>query len=73
MSNLTSIDTSRTEQVVEHVEELLDRCKAGEVVAVTVIEEHLDNTYRVHGSASPSRFATAGMLLEASISRLNSS
>lgn len=54
----------------QHVRELLVRCEAGEVLAVTVLEERPDGTYTVHGSACADKFRTAGMLLDAARARL---
>lgn len=55
---------------IQYVQELLRRCEAGEVVAVTAIEECRDGTYRVGGSSVSSRTQTAGMLLDAAVTRL---
>lgn len=54
-----------------HVRELLQRCEAGEVLAVTVLEERPDGTYRVHGSRTSDRLRTAGALLDAALTRLS--
>lgn len=60
----------RTGSAVAHARELLARCEAGEVLAMTVIEERPDGTYSVHGSATGDRLRTAGALLEAAVTRL---
>jgi hypothetical protein len=57
----------------QHARELLARCEAGEVLAVTVLEERPDGTYHVHGSRTPDRLRTAGALLDAAVTRLGSS
>ena len=57
---------------IEHARELLARCEAGEVVAMTVLEERPDGTFHVHGSSIGDRLRTAGALLEAAVTRLGS-
>lgn len=55
---------------VEYVRGLLARCEAGEVVAVTALEEHPGGTYAVGGSSAMSRLQMAGALLDAAVTRL---
>lgn len=57
--------------VVEYVTDLLARCKKGEVLAVTVIEELPEGRYQICGSTCESRTRMAGMLLDAAVTRLN--
>ena len=56
--------------VIEYARGLLLRCEAGLVIAVTAVEEHPGGTYNIQGSSVGSRTATAGMLLDAAITRL---
>lgn len=63
---------ARQGSAVQHARELLARCEAGEVVAMTVLEERPDGSYHVHGSAIGDRLRTAGALLEAAVTRLGS-
>lgn len=60
----------RHDGAVAHARELLARCEAGEVVALTVLEERPDGSYHVHGSSTGDRLRTAGALLEAAVTRL---
>lgn len=71
MITLVPLLTNRT--AVEFARALLARCEAGETIAVTVIEEQPGGTYSIQGSSVSSRTATAGMLLDAAITRLGSS
>ena len=66
--NVVSFGVSKT--AVEEARNLLLRCESGETVAFTAIEEHPGGTYVTTGSATNSRTATAGMLLDAAIGRL---
>ena len=58
------------QSAIEYARALLVRCEAGLVVAVTAIEEMPGGTYSLQGSSVSSRTATAGMLLDAAITRL---
>lgn len=49
---------------------LLQRCESGEVIAVTAVEELRGGRYSIEGSSTNSRTQTAGMLLDAAITRL---
>lgn len=60
------------ESVIDYAKGLLARCEAGEVVAITAIEESPGGTYALAGSSVSSRTQTAGMLLDAAIHRLSS-
>ncbi len=64
------VKLTRNETAIEYVKGLLARVEAGETVAVTALEEHPGGTYRIQGSSVSSRTATAGMLLDAAITRL---
>jgi hypothetical protein len=66
--NIVPIKKSNT--AISEAKALLSRCEAGDVVAFTVIEEQPNGTYSVTGSATASRTASAGMLLDAAITRL---
>lgn len=67
---LRAISNRHNESTVEYVRDLLARCESGAVVAVSVVEELGDGTYKYGGGTSPSRHATAGMLLDLAIERL---
>lgn len=69
--NLIAFAVSRS--AVEEARKLLERCESGQTVAFTAIEEHPGGTYATTGSATNSRTATAGMLLDAAIARLGES
>ena len=64
------IKLDRSQSAVEYAQALLTRCQAGEVVAVTAVEELPGGAYRLEGSSVASRTQTAGMLLDAAITRL---
>lgn len=68
---LVSINAKDNEDLIEFASILLERCKAGEVTALTVFEELPNGHYKVSASASKDRIRTAGALLEAAISRLS--
>ncbi|MNV15078.1 hypothetical protein D3C71_1057810 [compost metagenome] len=68
--NLSVLPLERPTGLVEYVRELLARCEAGEVIAVSVVAEQRGGTYSLEGSAVPSRTQTAGMLLDCAIARL---
>lgn len=57
--------------LIDYITDLVERCKSGEVIAATVVEEYSDGTYSLGGSSATSRTQTAGMLLDAAITRLN--
>jgi hypothetical protein len=67
---LRAISNKHNESTVAYVRHLLARCESGEVVAVSVVEELGNGTYQYGGGTSPSRHATAGMLLDLAIERL---
>ncbi|HBI71512.1 MAG TPA: hypothetical protein DDZ22_21580 [Massilia sp.] len=67
---LKAIKSRHVETTVEYVRDLLERCERGEVTAVTVIEELPGGGYQYGGGSTPSRHATAGMLLDAAVERL---
>jgi hypothetical protein len=71
MSNIVELQTTPDFKAVECAKELLQRCEAGETIAFTVVEELSGGRYRLGGSAVASRTQTAGMLLDAAISRLS--
>ncbi len=60
------------ESTIKYVRDLLTRCEAGEVVAVTAMTERRDGTMTIEGGETMSVFQTAGMLLHAAIVRLTS-
>lgn len=66
--NIVPITKSNT--AISEARALLVRCESGEVVAFTAIEEYPDGLYSVRGSVTKSRTSTAGMLLDAAITRL---
>lgn len=70
MSEIRAIHFGKSQDAIEYAQGLLARCEAGEVIAVTALEEHPGGTYATLGSKTPSRTATAGMLLDAAIARL---
>lgn len=55
---------------VEYAEGLLARCRSGETVGVTAVEEKPGGLYTLHGSKTLSRLQTAGALLDAAVWRL---
>lgn len=65
------IPLKANQELIEYVADLLERCKKGDVVAVTVIEEYPEGEYATKGTKISSRTQTAGMLLDAAIQRLN--
>lgn len=67
--NVVRLPTSG-DGALHYARELLRRCESGEVVAVTAVEEQRDGTYAVLGSYVSSRTQTAGMLLDAAMTRL---
>jgi hypothetical protein len=67
---LKAIKNRQAEGTTEYVRDLLARCESGAVVAVSVVEELGDGTYRYGGGGSPSRHMTAGILLDLAIERL---
>lgn len=67
---ISIVPLGRPSDAIEYVRGLLARCESGEVVAVTVLEEHRGGTYALGGSSTPSRTQTAGMLLDLAIARL---
>lgn len=66
------VEIQKNVVLIEFAEALLARCKAGEIVSVMVVEELPGGLYTTSSSGSQSRFATAGMLLDAAIIRLTS-
>lgn len=66
------VELSKSGDAICYAQGLLARCMAGEVVAVTAVEEHPGGTYFVGGSSVSSRTQTAGMLLDAAVTRLAS-
>lgn len=67
---LKAIKNRQVEGTIDYVRDLLERCENGAVVAVSVVEELGDGTYRYGGGTSPSRHMTAGILLDLAIERL---
>ena len=67
---LSVLPLERPTGLVAYARELLARCESGDVIAMTVVTEQRGGTYTLEGSSSPSRTATAGMLLDCAIARL---
>lgn len=67
---VSAIKPALQSSAIEYARGLLARCEAGEVVAVTALEEMPGGHYQVHASESANRLQTAGALLDAAISRL---
>lgn len=61
---------SRSGSAIDYARGLLARCEAGETIAVTAVEEHPGGTYCIVGSTVASRTQSAGMLLDAALTRL---
>ncbi len=70
MRNVRAITPAPQAAAIEYARELLARCEAGEVIAVTALEEGPGGTYQVQASATSDRLRSAGALLEAAIARL---
>ena len=70
--SLNVVPLTRSTTAIEYAKGLLARCEAVETVAVTAVEEQPGGTYKLQGSAVSSRTATAGMLLDAAMTRLQS-
>lgn len=69
-SKVHVIKSAPQQSAIEYAKELLARCEAGEVVAVTALEEMAGGRYQVHASETTDRLRSAGALLEAAIARL---
>lgn len=72
MSEIAKMKTVRStlpQETAAFLREMADRAEAGEVVAVTVIEEHPCGTYGVTGTGTLSRLQTMGALMEAILMR----
>lgn len=69
-SKVLAITPTLQASAIAYARELLARCEAGEVVAVTALEEMPGGRYQIHASESANRLQTAGALLEAAIARL---
>lgn len=69
-SNVRVITPAAQSSAIEYARELLARCEAGEVIAVTALEERPGGLYQVHASETTDRLRSAGALLEAAIARL---
>jgi hypothetical protein len=67
---LQIVKNAQSQAAIEYARALLLRCEAGEVIAVTAVEETPDGSYSVKGSTTPNRLTTAGMLLDAAVTRL---
>lgn len=67
---LSVLPLTRPTGLVEYARDLLARCESGEVIAVTVLVEYRGGAYMAEGSTTPSRTATAGMLLDCAVARL---
>lgn len=68
---ISVVKFSQSNAAIAEAKALLARCESGETIAFTAIEELPGGTYRVTGSATSSRTGTAGMLLDAAITRLS--
>lgn len=67
---ITVIKNTHNQSAIDYAKNLLEKCESGEVVEVTALEELSNGNYIVHGSSLRSRTHTAGMLLDAAITRL---
>lgn len=65
------VKNKQMQSAVDYAKGLLERCVSGEVVAITAVEELPGGMYQVNGSSTTSKTSTAGMLLDAAITRLN--
>lgn len=70
MRNVTIIKPAAQSSAVAYARNLLARCEAGNVIAITAVEEHPGGTYSVQATETSDRLRTAGALLEAAVSRL---
>lgn len=68
---LKVLPNRQSESAIAYARALLERCERGEVIAVTAVEEDGQGGYSLMGSKTKSRTQTAGMLLDAAITRLN--
>lgn len=59
------------QECIEYAEALLTRCKNGEVISITFVEQNVGGDYLIYGSPIADRHKTAGMLLEAAMTRLS--
>lgn len=67
---LEVVKNAQSRAAIDYAKGLLARCEAGEVIAITAIEEEPNGTYSVKGSITTNRLTTAGMLLDAAVTRL---
>jgi hypothetical protein len=70
MSKIVALKSTINETAVKAAEGLLERCKSGETISYTAIEDLKDDKYAVSGSSIESKTRMAGMLLDAAIIRL---
>lgn len=70
MSKLNLIKKLTNQSAIDCAEALLERCKNGETIGITIVEEIVGNYYKISGSSTSSSTSMAGMLLSAAIDRL---
>lgn len=68
MKEIPNLLISRS--TIESLEGALERAKTGETIGVTIVEEKKGGFYSISGSSTSSSTQTAGMLLDAAITRL---
>ena len=72
MTEPKRLETARTKLPAEtaaFLRRMAERADAGEVIAVTVIEEHPGGTYGITGTGTLSRLQTMGALFECLLMR----
>lgn len=70
MRKVSTLIPAQQKALIEYVTDLLARCESGDVIAVTAIEQLPGGNYAIRGNRTASRHETAGMLLDAAITRL---
>lgn len=66
---LRTVRSTLHEEAAVKLRELAARADAGEIVSVTVVAEHPDNSYSITWSQSLSRLQSMGALLDAAIAK----
>jgi len=67
---IRTIKDKPNQSAIDLLSESLDKAKSGELTGITIMSEFKGGTYSLGGSSTMSRLQTAGILLEAAISRL---
>lgn len=70
MRKVSTLIPAQQQAAIASARELLAHCESGICVAFTAIEEHPDRTYAIVGNKTASRHETAGMLLDAAVTRI---